>query len=164
MSRNRKIGILLIFISLLIIAVYFISSRMVQTQEQDPNAEIQQNDSAVLSDESANDPVDEEAIEELNEGGEESADDAAIDNLNCNITEIDQAVEDDIADRNAFEYAIKRYLYENGFINKNVYSLDTVTIRYRENNKLYLLGIEDENQYFYVVYDMNTGLYSAEEY
>lgn len=167
MDKSKILGVILILLSVLIIAIYFISKNIQQNEkvEEKQSSEIQQIDSNTDTYEPNNNNLstDDLRIEEQDEAGAASEEEL-IKNWNCNIVSMSDELKSEIDDFDAFMYAIKDFMFTNGYVDTDVFSLDSLTIKYKEKKKLFLMGIEGENYYFNVVQDLNTGNYYCEEY
>lgn len=104
-----------------------------------------------------------ENVEERKEGGSDQ-DSELISAVEVNLQDMNKEEEALIKDKNKFINEIRRYIFDNGIESIDVYSLDTITTKYNERKQLFLLGIQDENTYFYIIQDMDTPTYSYQEY
>ena len=104
-----------------------------------------------------------ENVEERKEGGSDQ-DSELISAVEVNLQDMNKEEEALIKDKNKFINEIRRYIFDKGIESIDVYSLDTITTKYNERKQLFLLGIQDENTYFYIIQDMDTPTYSYQEY
>lgn len=171
MDKKKLTGFLMILLAF-VIAVWLFSdlgkkektSQAVSDAQQSERVEqipvepeeTQTDDSSVVVKEETN-------IEDQNEAGG-GEDETLIRSVDCRIGTMCDEIRADIEDMEGFEYAVKQYVFENGYIGAEIYSLDTVTINYQERWKQYLMGIEGENHYFCVVYDLDHGTYCSEKF
>ena len=177
MDKKKIIGVFLIFFGILVAVWLFLdidkkedSTKIVTGTQQsvhiEQNKQVDENESEQREqdvDASGADEAEEINIEDQNEAGE-SEDEALIQSVDCQIGAICDEIMADIDDMEGFEYAVKQYVFENGYIGGEIYSLDTVTINYQERWKQYLMGIKEENHYFCVIYDMDHGTYRSEKF
>ena len=163
MEKPNILGIILVFFGLLILVGFLIFSFW--KKEESPAKQPEKQQIEISTKEEIN-TENINRIEEIDLQNEAGTDDdrALIEAMDCNISSMCDEIKNEISDMGAFEYAIKEYLYLNGFPEVDVYSLDTLTVKYKENKKYYLMGLVDENSFFYVVYDIETDVYSTQEY
>lgn len=163
MKKNKTMGLILITLSIIIIIVLLVFEFKNTSKKDSPSeTSVEKSTDEVASPNSDSTNPDQE-IEELQEGGADS-DTIAINNLDCQILNLGAEVTADIADMDRFIYAGKEYLYKNGYVASDIVSMDTVTIKYKEQKKMYLMGISNENEYFYIVYSYADDSYSSLPY
>lgn len=108
---------------------------------------------------------DTEKEEQIYGDGGEASDPELIGQMEIEISGMHKSVKKRIRDYEAFEYAVKEYLFSEGVETTTVISLNSVTVNYDLDNEIFHMAVEteDETWEFYIVQDNQDGTYTASE-
>ena len=127
--------------------------------------EIEENTENNSKEQDIENEVSEDIPSNVNETKDESGremTDADIDNITIEIVKMKDSVKEQIGDMKAFEYAIKKFFYTFGVMEREVICMNEVSYLYETNQISYQMYVSNHSfTYFEVVYDMETESYKV---
>lgn len=164
MKQKKLLGIFMILVACLILgyALYlqFHEEEASTTKITVPEKETEHQAETEPEEGDAESDTEQGASEEVVYPQEESE----LESMNCELVGMDEQVKSQILNYDLFLQTAKNWMLQNGFSDKNIESLNDVTMQYSVGKKRYLLMAEGTGESFYVIEDQEEGTYTTEKY
>lgn len=153
--NRKRIGILLVILAIVIgtVAVIMCFVGDQEPKKEEVKTEKNTEEEIVTLPEQEEVPEETEETEEPEEAEGAPEKNVYIEQVQMDLIGLSEETEACIPDREAFDYQIKEWLYENDKDNETIQSLNTVTYYYDQNCCEFMLQTED-NQVFCIRQDL----------